>query len=101
MTIFTKDPTSPEVIAQLRRAGQVLLEVTTKQLYLVPASESRDLPALVREWFVTYRGRSHAFRDGSHIGGSADQVRRVRNLTNGGKRVVLRKTPSRKAQKIF
>ena len=84
MTVFTKDPRSPEVLAAIKKDGQVLLEVTTKQLYIAHAEPDGSLTALMKEWFVTYRGRSHAYRDGSHMGGG-DEVQLVRNLTDDGK----------------
>lgn len=89
MTVFTKDPTSPEVIAELKKEGQVLLEVTFKCLYILRGGgeDERGLKDMMVDWFVQYNGRSHAYRDGCHMGGG-DQVQEVRNLTDGGK-VVL------------
>jgi len=89
MTVFSKDPRSPEVIEVLKRKGEVLIEVTVKQLFVLHAGDDRSLEELMEEWFVKYRGCSHAYRDGSHIGG-ADEVVSVMNLT-GGKEIALRR----------
>ncbi len=79
MTLFTKDPASPEIIEALKKNGEVLLEVTLKRLYIV--SHTEDLGPLMQQWFVKHRGLSHAYRDGSLIGGS-DNVTQIRNLTD-------------------
>ena len=80
MKMFTKSPSSPEVIEALKADGQVVVEVTIKRLYIL--QNEADLPRLMKEWFVDYRGRSHAYRDGSLVGGT-DEVQQVRNLTTG------------------
>jgi hypothetical protein len=89
MTAFTKDPRSPEVLAVLKKEGRVLLEVTFKCLYVLDNEENRALPGLVKEWFVTWNGRSHAYRDGCHVGGG-NRATEVRNLTNDGKVILTR-----------
>jgi hypothetical protein len=80
MKLLTKSPASPEMIEALKAEGQTVVEVTMKRYYIVHSQP--DLPALMQEWFVKYRGSSHAYRDGSHVGG-ADEVQQVRNLTTG------------------
>ena len=87
MTVFTKDPRSPEVLAELKKEGQVLLEVTFKCLYVLRGEAEQGLTEMMKDWFVSYNGRSHAYRDGCHMGGG-DAVQLVRNLTDDGK-VVL------------
>lgn len=83
MTVFTKDLTSPEVIEALKKEGKVLLEVTIKRHYIVSTGE--DVPRLMADWFVHWNGRSHAYRDGCHVGGGGDAVQQVRDITDEGK----------------
>jgi len=87
MTVFTNDPKLPEILEVLRARHEVLLEVTVKQLYILHAGDNQSLERLVHDWFVKYRGHSHAYRDGSHIGGG-DELIQVRNLTDGGREIV-------------
>jgi hypothetical protein len=86
--ILAIDPASPEGIAAYKQKGYVVLEVTVKRLYILQGEEGQALKPLIHEWFGTYRGRSHAYRDGSHVGGG-DVVQQVRNLTDGGKVIPL------------
>ena len=80
MNVFTQPLDSPEVIEKLKNDGECVIEVTMTRNYIVSAHE--DLPALMKEWFVRHRGRSHAYRDGSLVGGS-DVVQKVKNLSTG------------------
>jgi hypothetical protein len=80
MKILTKSPDDPELVAAFKAQGKVVLEVTTKRFYILHAKP--DLDQLLQEWFVRYRGCSHAYRDGSLVGG-ADEVQQVHNLTTG------------------
>lgn len=84
MTVFTKDPKSPEVLAALKKEGSILVEATFKCLYLLRHGDNGDLPGMMKEWFVDFSGRSHAYRDGCHMGGG-DFIQEVRDLTDGGK----------------
>ena len=88
MNLFLKSPASPTMIETLRKEGEIVIEVTVKQLYILHNSETPSLGELMDEWFVTYQGRGHAYRDGSHVGG-ADTVLEVKNLSDGGKIVPL------------
>jgi hypothetical protein len=95
MTIFTKDPRSAEVLAVLKKEGKVLLEVVTTRLYIIDSLPSTDAPALetlCQEWFVKYRGRSHAWRDSCHIGGG-DEASIVKVMTEGGRIIDMRPPP--------
>ena len=78
MTLLTKSPSSPETIAALKKEGQIVVEVTVKRYYIL--HNEAGLAHLMKEWFIKFRGRSHAYRDGSHVGG-ADEVQQVRILT--------------------
>jgi hypothetical protein len=86
MTVYTKPLTDPEVIKHLKAEGKVLLEVQTTRYFIVEHPVD-NLDAILQEWFVQFRGRSHAWRDGSHVGGG-DTVTKVKVLTEDG-RVVL------------
>ena len=79
MNVLVKDPRSPEMLATLKQNGEVVVEVTVKQLYILH-NEPRSLGQVMWDWFVKWRGRFHAYRDSSHVGG-ADEVVAVRNLT--------------------
>ena len=80
MTLLTKSPASPEMIAAMKAEGQTVVEVTVKRYYILHTQA--DIASLMQEWFVKYRGSSHAYRDGSHVGG-ADVVVSVTNATTG------------------
>lgn len=80
MTIFNKPLTDPELLAALKKDGKLVLEVTIKRYYVLHASE-QPVEEVVRDWFVKWNGRSHAYRDGSHVGG-ADQAISAKDLTN-------------------
>lgn len=88
MTVFTKDPASPEVIEALKKEGKTLLQVTCTRLYMLEGEPERGLETLMHEWFVRYRGRFHAYRDGSHMVGG-DVVTEVKVLTDGGRVLAL------------
>lgn len=47
-----------------QKKNNIILEVTTKQLYIIPKRTHRSLEELKKEWFVEYENRSHAFKDG-------------------------------------
>jgi hypothetical protein len=87
MTVFTKDPRSPEVLAAMKKDGQVLLEVTFKCLYVLREEPGEALPGMMKDWFVYWNGRSHAYRDSCHMGGG-DEVQQVINLTDDGSGVL-------------
>ena len=94
---FIKDPRSAEVLAALRKEGKVLLEVVCTQLYVLDyrytsPPEDEALEALCQEWFVEYRGKGHAYRDGAHIGGG-DEVSLIKVLTDGKRIIDLRPPP--------
>lgn len=74
--------TDPEVIEHFRKEGEVILEVTMKRYYILRLDRSQTLKDIVHDWFVKWRGSSHAWRDGCHVGGSADEVILVKDLTN-------------------
>lgn len=81
MTVFSKDPRSPEMLAELKQKGLIVVEATVRQLFILHQAEERSLKETMQDWFVRYNGRSHAYRDGSHVGG-ADEVQHVCDLTN-------------------
>ena len=97
MTVFIKDPSSPEVVAVLKKEGKTLIRVVKTSLYLLQHPLETPLEALMEEWFVKYRGSSHACRDGSHIGGS-DEASIITVLTEGNRLIDLR-PPSPLAKK--
>lgn len=75
------------LIEHMKASGQRLIEVTTTRLYAIPEGDlGMSLEDLMREWFVKYRGGSHAFRDGSEVGGSV-VFRSARVLTEDGKEI--------------
>lgn len=78
MLVLAKSPASPEMIEALKAEHQVVVEVTVKRYYILHKQEGMD--ALMNEWFVRYRGSSHAYRDSSLVGG-ADVVTEIKNLT--------------------
>lgn len=78
MTILSKSPASPEMIEALKAEHQVVVEVTVKRYYVLHKHDNME--ALMKEWFIRYGGSSHAYRDGSHVGG-ADVIQEVKNLT--------------------
>lgn len=80
MNLLTKSPASPEMIDALKADGQTVMEVTVKRYYILHTEPA--MAPLMHEWFVLYRGRSHAYRDGSLVGG-ADEVQQIKNLTTG------------------
>ena len=77
--MLTLHPASPEMVAAFEKIGQTVIEVTVKRYYVL--NTEADLTSLMQEWFVKFRGRSHAYRDGSHIGGGGDMVQEIRNVT--------------------
>lgn len=84
-TVLLKHPSNPEVIAQMKKAGQPVLAVTTTRYFILHGgTEGRKIEDIVKEWFVKYNGSSHAYRDGSHVGG-ADEVSEVKVLTEEGR----------------
>ena len=88
MTIYTKPLTDPEVLASLKEEKKTLLEVKVSQFFIVDVPYGMTVEQIVQDWFVRCRGRSHAWRDGSHVGGGGDVVSEVKVLTEDG-RVVL------------
>jgi len=82
MTVFTKPLTEPEVIAHLKKEGQVLLEVQMTSYYILRHPAEQPLEDLLYDWFVRYKSASHAYRDGCRVGGG-DTVTSVKDLTNG------------------
>lgn len=47
-----------------KKINNVVLEVTTKQLYVIPKGYTHQLiEGLKKEWFVVYENKSHAFKD--------------------------------------
>ena len=89
MIVFTKEPTSPEVVKYFKERGETLIEVTMKRLYVLSAGDGNCIEDVLKDWFITYKGRSHAYRDGSLIGNS-DDVIEIRNLTDDGKEIVIK-----------
>jgi len=86
--VFTKPLTAPEVVEALKNEGKVLLQVTKTQFYIAH-DDGTPVEALVEDWFVKYNGRSHAYRDGSHVGG-ADVVTEVKVVTDGNRVITIK-----------
>lgn len=55
---------SKEEFIKNQKKNNIILEVTTKQLYMIPKRTHQSLEELKKEWFVEYENRSHAFKDG-------------------------------------
>jgi len=89
MILYTKHPASPEMVAHMKEKGGTLLLVACTQYYVIDHGIEQPLEELMREWFVEHRGRYHAFRDGSHLGGG-DEVTEVKVLTQDGRVIDLR-----------
>jgi hypothetical protein len=96
MKMFIKPLTSRTVLNQLRREGATLVEATFRCFYVL-SNGAADLPALMREWFVEWNGKSHAYRDNSHVGG-ADKVVGIRDLTAGKRISLCIKKPAKPAR---
>lgn len=47
-----------------------ILEVNVKQYYIIEGYESMSDEEIKEEWFVKFKGQSHAYRDGSLIHGA-------------------------------
>lgn len=93
MSLITKDPASQEMIEHFKKQGATVVQVTMTRLYIIEGNDGRPVEDLMQEWFVKYRGSSHAYRDGSHVGGS-DEVQEVKVLTEEG-RVIFMKPQSK------
>lgn len=94
MTIFKKPLTDPEVIAHLKAEGKTLIQVETVQYYVIDEPlPGQSLEPLMDEWFVRFRGQSHAYRDGSRVGG-ADKAITVTVLTQEGRVILLKHAQS-------
>lgn len=100
MNVYTKPLTDPEVIALLKKEGKTLLEVETLRYFIVDVPHGVTVEQIVEDWFVRNRGRSHAWRDGCHVGGGGDVAVTVKVHTEEG-RVLLVKYPMEKDQKQF
>lgn len=99
MTIFKKPMDDPEVVAHLKTEGKTLLQVQFTCYYLIDAGHTdMTIEQIVQDWFVDYRGRSHAWRDGCHVGGGGDMATEVKVLTEEG-RVIAVKHEARPATK--
>jgi len=60
-----------EFIKGCKKNGDTVLEVTTKQIYVIPKDHSAySIEELKTEWFETFANKYHAFKDGCLVGGS-------------------------------
>ncbi len=88
MTIFKKPLTDPEVIAHLKKEGSTLVEVQTTQYFVIEGLQGMKLEDILHDWFIRFKGRSHAWRDASHVGGG-DTVSEAKVLTEEGRVICL------------
>jgi len=64
-----------DIIKKCKDNGDTVLEVTTKQIYIIPKGyTSASIKDLKIEWFETYANRIHAFKDSSLVHGSNEII---------------------------
>jgi hypothetical protein len=67
-----------------------VIEVTIKQYYITYPHEPLTEEQIKNEWFGTHLNKSHAYKDGSHVGG-ADEVVEVKFLTKDDLKTINKK----------
>ncbi len=96
MTVYTKPLDDPELLAQLKSEGKTVLEVHATQYFIIDGLQGMKLEDILRDWFVRHKGCSHAWRDGSHVGGGADTVSEVKVLTEEGRVIYIPRLAERR-----
>ena len=63
-----------QFLQRMKTEGGTVLEVTTKQLYVIPKRTHASINELKKEWFEEYENRSHAFKDANLVSGSNEVI---------------------------
>jgi len=67
--------TKKALIELCKKQGDTVLEVITKQLYIIPKGHSADsIEELKTEWFKEFENKRHAFKENCFVGGSNEVI---------------------------
>jgi len=72
MAVIIKD--KKEGYTSLLKEGCKIIEATIKKTFITYPHERLTNQQIIDEWFGTHLNRSHAYKDGSHVGGADELV---------------------------